>query len=359
MSSTPATRRRWPWLVVGIVALLAMGGAVGWAAATVLTPAEDALDSTSHTYVSVEQGAVGSSFQLNTIAEWSPVPVGTNRAAGVVTSIAVAPGDEVVPGSTLYSVNLRPVVVAQGDVPAFRSIGLDVIGPDVAQLQVMLTAGGFYNGDADGKAERGTVRAIKAWQKALGTEQSGVVELGDVVFVPTLPTRVALDDELVFRGATLVGGEEVVSGLPAAPEFELPVTEAQAVMMPAGTRVEITSPEADEWVGYVTEQTSEPETSTVVVALAGEGGSVVCGDQCGQIPVTGTAMLQSEVVTVGQIEGLVVPSAALVTSADGQLGVIGVDGAQIPVSVVAAARGMSVIEGISAGTRVRLPAESP
>lgn len=351
------SKRRWPWVVVGLVALVGVGAAAGWAVATVLTPAENVLESTPYTYVSVEPGEVGASIQLNTVAEWTPVPVGANRAAGVVTGISVAAGDEVSQGSALYTVNLEPVVVGQGDVPSFRTIGQDAEGADVAQLQAMLAAQGHYTGAVDGKAKAGTIRAIKAWQKSLGVPQTGTVDAGDVIYVPTLPTRVALDDELIFRGATLVGGEEALRGLPATPVFEVPVTEAQAALMPAGTRVQIISPEGSEWVGLVKKQNPEPDTGNVIVPLAGEGGAVICGDQCSQVPVSGEAILRSQIVTVETVAGLVVPSAALVTAPDGQIAVIDEDGERVPVTVVAAAKGMSVVEGVGDGTRVRIPGE--
>ena len=77
--------RRWLWLAgLGCVAVVA-ALAVGWAAASVLTPAADPLEATDFTYVSVATGEVGSSISLNTVAEWSPVPVGSNLASGVVT----------------------------------------------------------------------------------------------------------------------------------------------------------------------------------------------------------------------------------------------------------------------------------
>jgi peptidoglycan hydrolase-like protein with peptidoglycan-binding domain len=344
-------------VAVGVLALVAVGAGAGWAVTTVLTPAEDVLESTPYTYVSVEPGEVGASIQLNTVAEWTPVPVGANRAVGVVTGVTVAAGDEVSQGSTLYTVDLKPVVVAQGDVPSFRAIGQDTEGADVAQLQTMLAARGFYSGTVDGKAKAGTVRAIKAWQKSLGVPQTGAVDAGDVIYVPTLPTRVALDEELIFRGATLAGGEEAVQGLPAAPVFEVPVTTAQAAMMPAGTRVQITAPEGAEWAGFVVEQKPEADTGNVIVSLAGESGAVICADQCGQVPVSGESILRSRIVTQETVAGLVVPSAALVTGADGQVAVIDQTGERVPVTVVAAAKGMSVVEGVSDGTRVRIPGE--
>ncbi|ANG84849.1 hypothetical protein [Microbacterium aurantiacum] len=98
------------------------------------------------------------------------------------------------------------------------------------------------------------------------------------------------------------------------------------------------------------------ETQTVVIGLTGPGGGTVCGEACGLVPVTGEARLSSVIVTVPTVEGLVVPSAALVTDASGQVSVIVEDGERVPVTVVTSARGMSVIEGASEGVRVRVPA---
>lgn len=358
-SDTPASsrppRRGWVWLAV-IVTVGVLAGSAGWATATVLRPAEDPLDATPYTFVSVEQGEVSSSVNLNAVAEWSPTPVGTNQASGIVTGVVVAPGDEVVQGSTLYLLNQRPVVVAQGAVPAFRPIGEGVEGADVAQLQAMLHAQGSYSGTIDGTAGPRTVTAIKAWQKALGVAQTGLVELGDVVFVPTLPIRVSLDAELVSRGLSLSGGEPVLRGLPAAPAFTMPVTDAQAAMMPTGTAVQVTSPEGTVWDAVAGDRVTDEQSQTIVVSLSGPEGQVLCGDQCAQVPVSGQALLPSKIISVATVQGLVVPSSALITEASGQIGVIDQDGTVHPVTVVASARGMSVIDGVDAGVKVRIPA---
>jgi peptidoglycan hydrolase-like protein with peptidoglycan-binding domain len=343
-------------MVIAIVLAAVVVGAAGWAAATVLRPADDPLDATAFTYVTVEPGSVGSSINLNTVAEWTPTPVGSNQAAGVVTGAAVQPGDQVSQGSVLYTVNLHPVVVAQGEVPAFRAIGLDAQGADVAQLQGMLQSLGLYNGAVDGKAGSGTVQAIKAWQKSLGVPQTGTAELGDVIFVPSLPTRVSLDSKVIARGKSVSGGEEVLLGLPSAPTFVLPVTEAQAGMIPTGTQVQVTSPDGSIWDAVSTDQVADAETQTITVGLAGPDGGVICGDSCGLVPVTGEAMLSSVIVTVPTAGGLVVPSAALVTDAGGEVAVVDEAGARLPVTVVTSARGMSVVEGVEGGTRVRVPA---
>lgn len=332
-------------------------GAVWWAVAAVTEPAPDPLETTDFTLVEVTSGEVGSSIQLNTVAEWTPEPAGANRAVGVVTGVQVEAGAEVAQGSVLYTVDLRPVVIAQGDVPAFRDVGDGSVGADVRQVQQMLADLGFYRGEVGGEAGSVTVAAIKAWQKSLGADQTGVVGAGDVIFVPTLPTRIAVDTTLVYRGASLGGGEQVLSALPAAPEFTIPVTDAQAGTVQAGTRVQITSPEGNVWTGFVKEQTRDADTGTVTLALSGRDGAVICGDRCAQVPVTGQASLSSKVVTAETVDGLVVPSSALVTAADGQLAVIDESGQRLPVTVTTAARGMSVIEGVEPGTKVRVPGQ--
>lgn len=355
-ASGSARPRRWPWWLVGGVLLALGAAAVGWAAATVLTPAEDPLEASSFTYVTVQPGAVESSIKLNTVAAWTPVLVGANRAVGVVTEVTVQPGGEIGQGSMLFRVDQRPVVVAQGNVPAYRPIEWGAEGVDVSQLQQMLADLGHYSDAVDGEADGRTVAAIRAWQSSLGVERTGVVEVADVVFVPQLPTRVSLDTEVISRGRLVSGGEQVVRALPPSPEFRVPVTEAQAGMMPAGTRVEIVSPEGAQWMGLAGEQVVDAQSGTINVRLGSAEGETICGDECGQVPVTGDVRLASSVVTVEQVSGLVVPSAALVAGADGLVAVIDADGERIPVTVIASARGMSVVEGLEEGARVRVPA---
>ncbi len=307
------------------------------------------------TTVEVVNGEVGSSINLNTVAEWTPLPVGSNLAVGTVTTVDVAAGDEVQSGSRLYSVNLRPVVIAEGSIPAFQMLAQGMKGQDVAQLQQMLTTGGFYTGAVDGGFGYRTGQAVKAWQKSLGVPQDGMVQAGDIIYVPDLPTRVALDTEVVKRGAALSGGESVVNGLAGAPSFVVPVTDTQAALMPAGTRVEITSPEGSAWEGFVVDQQAD-EFNGIQVILGGADDQVICGDECGQLPVTGQIYLSSRIVIVEAVTGLTVPSAALLSKADGSLVVTDDAGAEHLVTVVTSARGMSIIEGVTAGTRVRVPA---
>lgn len=352
-----ASAPRSPWWLAALTALagLILGGAGVWAAVTVFAPPPDVVDETAFTFVEVVPGEVGASINLNTVAEWASVPVGTNLAPGTVTSVLVGAGQEVGAGTALYSVNLRPVVVAQGEVPAFRPLSRGAEGADVAQLQAMLAVLGFYPYEVDGVFDWVTQQGVRSWQESLGVEADGVVQAGDVLFIPSLPTRVSLDTELVHRGAGLGGGEPVVLGLPPSPQFLVPVTEGQAAMMPEGTRVEITGPDNEAWTGFVTERRVHEQSATVELVLSGEDGAVICGDACGGIPVTSQTLLRSRVIVVETVTGAVVPGAALLSKADGAIVVIDEAGAELPVRVLATARGMSVIEGAPVGTRVRVP----
>lgn len=85
----------------------------------------------------------------------------------------------------------------------------------------------------------------------------------------------------MYRGASLAGGEEVVSGLAVEPTFTIPATAAQAAMMPAGTRVELTAQDAS-WVAVVAGQEPDPDSPDVVnVGLQADGDGAICADQCG------------------------------------------------------------------------------
>ncbi|TFD49588.1 peptidoglycan-binding protein [Cryobacterium frigoriphilum] len=356
MSDTaPVHAPRWARWAIGLLVAVVAGAGIGWAATTALTPPRDVVATTAFTFVEVVAGEVGSSINLNTVAQWTPVPAGFNQAAGTVTSVNVTAGQSVAVGATLYTVNLRPVVIAQGQVPAFRALAQDATGADVTQLQQALTDLDLYTGAVDGKFGAGTTTAVKAWQKALGVPLDGVVQPGDVIFVPSLPTQVALDTEIISRGEVLIGGESVVRALPAAPVFTVPVGESQAALMPTGTRVEITNTDGGLWEGFVADQVVD-ETGVIVITLTGKDGALICADACASIPVTEQSLLSSRIVTVESIAGLIVPSAALLSAADGTASVVDNAGTSHPVTVVTSARGMSIIDGVADGTSVRIPA---
>jgi peptidoglycan hydrolase-like protein with peptidoglycan-binding domain len=218
----------------------------------------------------------------------------------------------------------------------------------------MLAALGYYGGTVDGRFGSSTVAAVKAWQKRNGLQQDGVVQSGDIIFVPTLPIRLSLDTEKLFRGAILSGGEQVLNSLPSAPSFAIPVTSKQAISMPIGTQVEISGPNGEAWSAQVVDQ-QVGESDFVSLVLGSSDEVPLCADSCDGISVADKTYLTAKIVTVPTEKGLVVPSAALLTEATGSVFVVDEAGKKLSVSVGTSARGMSVIEGVEAGTRVRVP----
>ncbi len=108
---------------------------------------------------------------------------------GVVTDV-VAAGDTIVQGDVLYRVNGEPVVAMYGDVPAYRTLrdlSDNMTGDDVLQLEQNLVALG-YDPDSlasvDDEFTSYTATMVERWQADLGVDDTGVVALGDVIFIP-------------------------------------------------------------------------------------------------------------------------------------------------------------------------------
>lgn len=337
---------------VGGVVLLIVGGAIGWSVTTLLAPPKEVLQEIPYTYATAAEGSVGSTIAVTAVASWETSHVGTNRAAGTVTSMAWASGTEARPGDVLYSVDQRPVVVAAGNVPAYRDLTLGDRGEDVVQLQEMLRALG-HQLSPDGIFRDSTRRAVIAWQKSLGVDATGAVGVGGIVFVPSLPARLTLDAEAIFRGAIVGGGERAVLALGVAPRFAIPVTSPQAAAMREGARVSLTGPGESAWSATV--QSIESTGDEIELILSGEGDAPICADTCSSIPSTGETLMPAMVTTVEPVAGTVIPTAALRTGADGGLSVIDRRGAAHDVTVLATARGMTAVSGIEPGIAVRIP----
>ncbi|GGF33667.1 hypothetical protein GCM10011399_28530 [Subtercola lobariae] len=344
------------------LALVVVAAVAGWAFTVILSPAPGVPTPDGYTLATSVEGDVGAHLTLNVAATWSLSPVGTNEAAGVVTTVDAQSGQLVDAGARLYSVNQQPVVAAQGAVPAYRSISGGDSGADVAQLQAMLTQLGFYAGPADGTAGASTVVAVRQWQQSVGVDATGELTLGAVIFVPTLPARLVLDASVVHRGATLAGGEAVVQWLGQSPVFTLPVSDTQSAMVGTDTRVLIDDGHGDTWQAVAAGR-SEAQTGTVVIALAPADGAAnadggICGAQCEVVPVDGQTLFSARVVTVETVRGVVVPTAALQTDATQRVVVVDGAGTEHPVRVTAESQGLSVVTGIDAGLAVRVPADS-
>lgn len=346
-------------LAAGVIVVVAVAAAGFWAGRVVLVPRADPLQTTSEpvTYTVVE-GRVGRSLQFAAVAEWRLEPLAWNAASGVVTSVEVASGDLVDVGDSLYAVNLRPTVVAEGDVPAFRDLSSNLHGADVAQLQTMLAALGLYSGEVDGVFRTGTRDAVRLWQASLGLPVDGVVRLGDVLFVPELPTRVALSSTLRV-GASLSGGEQLVMAVPDDPEFRVPLSSEQRSLVPLSAAVFVTYPDGV-WEGRVNRAVETPESGRLDLILTAPDGGALCGSDCARwVDLNQQTDFLVEIVVIPETTGPVVPVAALEFDAGNRAFVTTAAGERIDVTVLQSAQGIAVVGGLELGTVIQLRMTAP
>lgn len=342
-------------LVLVVAAGLVFGG--WWAGQAALEPPEDPFGPAVETAYTVVDGSVGRSLNFAAVAEWPMVDLARSGSAGVVTSVDVVAGDEVVAGSVVYSVDLRPVTIGVGAVPMFRDLFLRAEGPDVAQVQALLAEMGFFVGEVDGVFGRDMRDAVRVWQDANGLPDDGVVRVGDVMFVPSVPVRVVLGD-MVIVGASLGGGEVTVRRVTGDPVFVIPLALEQRGLVPLDAEVFV-GHGAGVWegmIGMVREDDQRSELLLEIVAL--DGGSL-CGAECAaEVPLIGRSNYPAEVVVIPETSGPVVPIAAIQTSPDGATYVRAPDGGQIPVTIVEASNGIAVVEGVGVGDVILLPVMS-
>ncbi|WP_436772657.1 peptidoglycan-binding protein [Yinghuangia sp. YIM S09857] len=277
----------------------------------------------------------------------------SGRLTGTVTGLPAA-GSAVERGKPLYHLDNTPVVLLYGALPAYRALAVDAEGADVRQLEENLWALGHRGFTIDDEYTSATATAVRKWQKSLGLEQTGALELGRVVYAAG-PVRVdtlkaAVGDAVQPGGAVLTH-----TGLTRVVVVDLDV--AQQRLATIGAPVTVKLPDGRTVDGKVA------RTLTVIDAGddgddGGGGGGDGSGDAKTKIRVTVDVEDQrsldgldqaavSVVFTASRREGvLTVPVAALLALAEGGYGVQLVEGA--------ATRIVAVETGMFANGRVEV-----
>ena len=106
-------------------------------------------------------------------------------SAGRFSSVDLEEGDTVEVGSRLFSVDGRPSVAVTGDFSFYRDLSVGSQGPDVEQLEKILSEAGYMVGEVDQFFTEETRKGLAEWQKKFGF--SGVTsEVEEVVTVSLL-----------------------------------------------------------------------------------------------------------------------------------------------------------------------------
>lgn len=364
MSTTPSERplitrshkRRWARPVLGWVVAFILGlASAWWAADATLSRPEVTPGTTSPVLYTVRVGTVERVMSFTAKATWTSTPAAANSASGTVTSVEAQPGDVLKAGDVLYTVDLRPVVAAEGNVPSFRDLSVGATGADVAQLERFLTTRvGFFE-TADEEFTALTAAAVEAWQTRLGVHATGVVLRGDLLFLPRLPRRVTLSEEIRV-GAQVNSGTGAVESLSKFPRFTITLGADQSELVPLDGNVRVKR-SGDTWRGTIA-SANQTETGQLELELAGRNGRALCASACAQLPVGRPTLMRAELIAVPPTSGSTVPTAALRTTADGTTVVVGADGDAIPVRVLAEANGQAVVSGVDQGEQIQLYGEA-
>ncbi len=275
----------------------------------------------------------------------------TDPQPGTIGWIA-EPEQELAAGDVLYERDLQPVVFMVGDVPAWRSMGRDDVGEDVAQLEANLLALGYGTESdftVDDTFTSATEVIVERWQADLGVEQTGSVALGDVVFGPA-DARVGTVSAAVGDSTAAVAPLLVLS----SQERELVFTIGAETIgfIAEGTEVNGQLPDRSNVAASVTSITpAGGGLSTVTAELSDTEAALPLGDA---IPVS---VSWSETLAV---DAVTVPATALIRLDSGQYVVEVVERSGETGLVVVEpgdrfGTSVHIEEGIEAGTTVVAP----
>lgn len=283
------------------------------------------------------------------------------RVPGTVTHLPET-GERITRGAALYRVDDDPVVLMYGAVPAYRALRTGEEGADVKELERNLKALGYGGFTVDDSFTDATADAVKEWQDDQGLDETGVVELGRVVFASSAVRVDALDAE---KGAAIGPGRKVLSYTATAQAVTVELDTADQRLARQGSKVTVELPDGTVVDGRVSDVSTEiipgsgpdedPTTKVqVLVALDGTKAQRAAASYVlASVHVSFTAGERKDVLTV--------PVAALVALPGGGFGVQVVretGSAYVPVGTGLFANGRVEISGtgISAGTKVGMPA---
>jgi len=199
-------------------------------------------------------------------ANGSPYAV-INQARGTYTELP-ALGQVIHQGRVLYRINNSPVVLLEGQTPAYRTLSAGATGPDVAELNADLLTLGYITraqlSPASASFGSATAAAVEKLQTALGLAPSGTLTLGQAVFEPT---AVRVTSVSGVPGGRANPGQTVLQGTSATRQVQVALDASQQTDVAVGDTVSITLPNNQTTSGVVS------SVGTVATCPSGSGGS--------------------------------------------------------------------------------------
>jgi multidrug efflux system membrane fusion protein len=288
---------------------------------------------------------------------YGPTTTAVSRRQGTITWLPDS-GDVVTRGKSIYRIDGKPVTLMYGTTPAYRDLRVGTEGKDVEQLERNLKALGYDGFTVDDEYTESTADAVREWQDDRNLEETGVVELGRVVFAKA---RVRVDSLETEAGQPTGPGQKVLSytGVDKVITVKLE-TEDQRVAK-EGAKVSVTLPGGKSVSGKITEvatviepgegQDADPETRVEALVSLGRQKAAKGLDQAA-VDVTFTASKRKNVLTV--------PIAALVALQEGGYGLEVVEGGTtryvgVKTGLFSGGRVEVSGDGLTAGMSVGMP----
>jgi hypothetical protein len=283
-----ARRGRRGWVIVAVVLVLVAAGALVLGRGVVdggggSSGSGDNGFATS--LATVERRSLSTRTQFNGTLGYAGSYTVLGQARGTVTWLPKV-GQVIRNGQVLYRVDEAPVVLLRGSTPAYRILAegaaaADVTGADVAQLNHDLVALGYADkADVDSAWNEfnwATRAGVDKLQERLGVEQTGELDLGDVVFLPTAARVTTLQASL---GAPAAGPVLHASSTKRTVSVALDPDLQSEVK--AGDRVTITLPDGSTTPGTVT---SVGKVATAPSTTSGGSGGSGGSDNGPTVPV--------------------------------------------------------------------------
>ena len=352
--------RRITGLIVIVVLLIGIGVGGWWAIDRFSEDEADAEPTEEVELMSVEvrRADITDTETLDGTLRFADPGIIATRLAGTITAVPEA-GTTLRRGDIAFEIDGQPVIVMWGDKPAWRALFEETEGVDVRQLEANLPLFGYSSDDltVDEEFDDATTALVEEWQEDLGLEETGIVELGRVLFIPA---ELRIADVLVDVGATVAPGVPVLATSASRQEIQLWLDADRQDLL-----------DVDDTVGL--ELPDETKTSGIVTAISDVVTTVADGPEARRVfevtielddPATAAGLDEApvdiEVVSEEATYVLVVPVNALLALAEGGYAVELIDDAGgtrfVRVEIGKFADGIVAVTGdISEGDRVLVP----
>jgi hypothetical protein len=256
-------------ILVAVLSATGVTGALALREPESVSAQDDSTDGESSIATAdVERKDLVQSTDLSGTLGYGESPAVRAHKGGTLTSTS-APGTVLERGQNAYTVDGRPIPLLYGQIPMWRRLEAGVEGIDVHQFEENLVAMGYATAEqlkGDGKYDSRTTAAVKKWQKDLGVEQTGFVDVGDFEYVIG-PVRVA--DNLLAVGDQVGPGADVLGVTETTREVTIELDASDQGLVAEGDAVTVRLPDG----------TSVPATVTEVGRVAETEDSDIPGSQ--------------------------------------------------------------------------------